>query len=159
MEQDIISNYNCPVKTEYCLKHSISYRGKCPMCYEEEKMEAMRSKIKQSENDSTITRLNATKYNRVNRISHFIPSNKEVYTIMDIVDYCIWNGYTREERLRTIKDLLNIFEIKTSKTRDNCTTKIIVSRDEYLRLISLIKEEQKKSKQVKSVDKSKTNQE
>lgn len=32
MEQDIISNYNCPVKNEYCQIHSISYRGKCPYC-------------------------------------------------------------------------------------------------------------------------------
>ena len=113
MEQDIINNYNCPVKTEYCQKHNVSYRGKCPYCLEDIKNMTMRTSVSEDEQRRRSDRIKSFKTNRTSKIlSFFSFPEKELYLVTDIVHYVEWIDNTREDRIRTIRDLIDLYEIK-----------------------------------------------
>ena len=50
MEQDIVSNYNCPVKPKYCPICKLNYNGalsECPICNRKAKSTAINQEIRE----------------------------------------------------------------------------------------------------------------
>lgn len=144
MEQDIISNYNCPVKTEYCLKHSISYRGKCPYCLEDSKNMKIRTSVSEDEQRRRSDRIKSFKTNRTSKIlSFFSFPEKEIYLVTDIVNYVEWIGNTKEDRIRTIRDLIDLYEIEKQRTGTGrgISNKICLTKENMIKLFECIKKE------------------
>lgn len=89
MEQDIIINYNCPLKPKFCQIHKVDYNGRleeCPICKRERENTAINQDIIKRQK----TMKEETKRKNGKKISERIKENKE------------WSKQERENALREI---------------------------------------------------------
>lgn len=75
MEQDIINNYNCPVKPKYCPVCKLNYNGKlseCPICKRKSESMAINKEIRERQK----TMNPEVKKKNAKKISERIKENK-----------------------------------------------------------------------------------
>lgn len=82
MEQDIISNYNCPVKPKYCPVCRLNYNGKyeeCPLCKKKEKSTAINQGIRERQKTMTekVRKENGKKISERRKENEFTKEERE----------------------------------------------------------------------------------
>lgn len=104
----------------------------------------IRTSVSEDEQRRRSDRIKSFKTNRTSKIlSFFSFPEKEIYLVTDIVNYVEWIGNTKEDRIRTIRDLIDLYEIEKQRTGTGrgISNKICLTKENMIKLFECIKKE------------------